>query len=145
MLLNTTNKRKDRLNKFCKLCPKHVKLFDSIPHNVYICQHHENVRLLLGALKDHTNLPTDIKEFSDIMMCTEFSKECANRDCEVCNDNLTEYAPAQEIGGHLLQYYQWQNQDRIEKVEITSSVAEAFKCLLVQLRPFLVHVCVKRK
>jgi hypothetical protein len=49
-------------SKFCELRPKHVKLFDAIPHNVCVCQYHENVRLLLVSLKDDTNLQTDIKK-----------------------------------------------------------------------------------
>ena len=46
------------LGKFCELRPTLVKLFNQIPHQVCVCtcSYHENVRLLLVALKDHTNL-----------------------------------------------------------------------------------------
>ncbi len=44
------------LSKFCELRPAKVKLFDHIPHNVCVCSYHENVRLLLVALKIHTTL-----------------------------------------------------------------------------------------
>ena len=40
-----TNQYKVGLSKFCALRPKNAKLFDSIPHNVCVCEYHENVRL----------------------------------------------------------------------------------------------------
>ena len=42
------------LTRFCELRPAHVKLFDQIPHQVCVCSYHENVRLLLAALNEHT-------------------------------------------------------------------------------------------
>ena len=39
------------LSKFCDFCPTHVKLFERIPHYLCVCVYHENVRLLLLALK----------------------------------------------------------------------------------------------
>jgi len=32
------------LSKFCQLRAKNIKLFDTIPHNVCVCEYHENVR-----------------------------------------------------------------------------------------------------
>ena len=40
------------LIRFYELRPTHVK--DQIPYQVCVCSHHENVRLLLVALKEHT-------------------------------------------------------------------------------------------
>lgn len=66
---------KVRLSKFCELCPKKIKLFDTIPHNVCVCEYHKNVRILLAALKNHTDLPTDVKTFSDSMMCNQSTNQ----------------------------------------------------------------------
>ena len=41
------------LSKFCELRLDKVKLFDHIPHNICVCSYHENIRLLLVALKKH--------------------------------------------------------------------------------------------
>ena len=51
------------LSKFCELRPRRVKLFDNVPHNVCVCSYHENVRLLLVALKEHTQLSVDFRPF----------------------------------------------------------------------------------
>ena len=44
------------LSKFCELQPPNVKLFGHLPHQVCLCSYHENVRLLLVALKEHSSL-----------------------------------------------------------------------------------------
>ena len=54
------------LTKFCEWCPAHVKLFDQIPHQVCVCNYHENVRLLLAVLKEHTTLNTDVAAFTEL-------------------------------------------------------------------------------
>lgn len=61
--------KKIGLSKFCELRPKRVKLFDHIPHNVCVCSYHENVRLLLVALKEHTQLSVDFRPFIDQVTC----------------------------------------------------------------------------
>ena len=55
------------LSKFCDLRHVHVKLFDQLPHQVCVCSYHENVRLLLVALKEHTTLNTDFTVFTGTM------------------------------------------------------------------------------
>lgn len=64
------------LYKFCDLRPKYVKLFDQIPHNVCVCVYHENVRLLLQALRGQTGLPDNISEFTEVLVCGTESKQC---------------------------------------------------------------------
>ena len=44
------------LSKFCEMRLPCLKLFDHIPLHVCVCSYHENVRLLLVALKEHTSL-----------------------------------------------------------------------------------------
>jgi hypothetical protein len=79
------------------------------------------------------------------MTCSAFTKQCASGECLACKDKLTDFAPAPDSKDHLIKYCQWQNQDKVEKVEITSSVGEAFEQLQQQLCPFLIHVYIKRK
>ena len=47
------------LTRFYELRPTHMKHFDQIPHQVCVCSYHENVRLLLVALKDQIALSID--------------------------------------------------------------------------------------
>ena len=51
------------LSKFCDLRPAHVKLFDHLPHQVCVCSYHENVLLILVALKSDSDLSTDFSTF----------------------------------------------------------------------------------
>ncbi|XP_033625038.1 uncharacterized protein LOC117288334 [Asterias rubens] len=135
------------LSKFCDLRPKHVKLFDSIPHNVCVCTYHENVRLLLISLKGDTctGLPESTSVFTDTIVCDTNSKECMTQDCPECKGKIHDFAP-ELTDESIVKYSQWQKNDgNTEKVEITSTVHMAFEELLNQLKVFLVHVYVKRK
>ena len=62
------------LTKFCEWRPAHVKLLDQIPHQVCVCVYscHENVRLLLVALKEHT----DFAAFTEQVTCDPSTKVC---------------------------------------------------------------------
>lgn len=51
------SRRKDWTLKFCKLCPAHVKLFDNLPYQVCVCSYHENIHLILVALKNVSDDP----------------------------------------------------------------------------------------
>ena len=64
------------LSKFCELRPRRVNLFDNILHNVCVCSYHENVCLLLVALKEHTQLSVDFRQFIDQITCDSPAKAC---------------------------------------------------------------------
>ena len=64
------------LTRFYELRPTHVKLLDQISHQVCVYSYHENVRLLLVALKEHTSLNTDFSAFIEQVTCDASSKEC---------------------------------------------------------------------
>ena len=59
------------LSKFCDL---HVKLFDHLPHQVCVCSYHENVRLILVALKSDSDLSTNFSTFVNQIVCDSQSK-----------------------------------------------------------------------
>ena len=132
------------LSKFCELRPSNVKLFDHIPHHVCVCSYHENVRLLLAALKEHTSLQTEFQDFICQMTCDAQAEACLTGQCKSCEKNINSFKPIN--GGNALRYFQWQSiNKRNEKVEIIGTVDDAFKSLSRQLKPFLLHTYVKRK
>ena len=51
------------LSKFYDLRPQNIKLFDQILHNVCVYMYHENVRLILHKLSQHTNLAATFHGF----------------------------------------------------------------------------------
>ncbi len=131
------------LAKFCELRPTHVKLFDKIPHQVCVCSYHENVMLLLVALKDHVILGTDFSEFIDHITCDSSNKECMNGECSSCQNSIDAFVP--DDGTSILCYQQWRSVDnRAEKVDISGTAEECFLELQGQVRPFLLHTYTKR-
>ena len=80
------------LSKFCDLRPQHVKLFDHIPHYVCVCQYHENIRLLLTALRGHTLLSVEFRPFIDKITCDSSSKACMYSECSTCKSKIDNYS-----------------------------------------------------
>ena len=125
------------LSKFCELRPNKVKLFDHIPHNVCVCSYHENVRLLLVALKQHTTLSTDFRSFVSQVTCDPSSKDCMSSKCSKCKDLIDTFTLSNP--DDTVKYQQWQTDEKMEKVDIIASVSDAFAELKTQLRFFLIH------
>ena len=133
------------LSKVCKLRPPYIKLFDHLPHQVCLCSYHENVRLLLVALKDHSSLSTEFSTFIDKVTCDAKSKQCMTRKCKTCINLIDKFAP-QGGSSTMKHYYQWKSTDsRIEKVNMSDTVDNIFIELKKQLDNFLLHTFVKRK
>ena len=64
-------------------------------------------------------------------------------ECVTCKDKIDQYAPSNpEV---TVRYYQWQSNDKIDKVEIIGTVGDAFFELKRLLKDFLLHTYVKRK
>ena len=126
------------LTKFCEWRPAHVKLFDQIPHQVCVCSYHENVRLLLVALKDHTTLNTDFSAFIEQVTCDPSTKVCMSGKCSKCANAIYKYDPANR--SHPVRYH-----NRVEKVDKMGTVGDCFDELKTQVGPFLLHTYVKRK
>ena len=131
------------LSKFCDLRPQHVKLFDHTPHYVCVCQYHENIRLLLTALRGHTALLVEFRPFIDQITCDSSSKACMYSECSTCKSKIDNYSPKNDTD--TITYQQWQNNDKIEKIDINSTVKDAFEKLKSLLKEFLIHTYVKRK
>lgn len=133
------------LSKFSEFRPKHIKLFDKIPHNVCVCSYHENIRLLLLALKSSTKLPTEFSDFVNVVVCESSSKECMSNQCSSCRNKIFNFKPDSDLENQPIKYMQWQKADnKTDKVEILSTVKETFDELVNQLKPFLIHTFIKR-
>lgn len=130
-------------SRFCNAKPKHVLCFADLPHNVCVCVYHENIRLILSALKSHSELPIEFKPFIDKIVCNSKSKDCMTQSCLICRNKIDLYTP--ENLEEPLKYLQWQKVDnKSQKVEILSTVHGVFDELKAQLKYFLIHTFVKR-
>ena len=130
---------------FCSLRPKHVKLFDSFPNNVCLCIYHENVRLLLDALKPYIPLATKTFDFSSSIVCDTMSEKCMSQKCLTCKDKLKIYNPDSSYANMKVKYYQWQKSGVTDKVQCSATVQNVFEELVEQTPKFLLHQYVKRK
>ena len=127
------------LLKFCELRPPNVKLFDQLPHQVCLCSYHENVRLLLVGLGEHTSLSAELLSKLPVI-----SKKCMTRECSTCDDMIDGFSP--QAHSESLRYYQWKSTDnRIEKIVAIDTVDIIFNELKKQLNTFLLHTFVKRE
>lgn len=99
------------LSKFCDLRPKHVTLFENIPHNICVCKYHENIRLLLTALKSYsTDLPENLSDFTDNLVCDSGLKQCMSQECPECKDKISQFAPSEDEN-RPVKYQQWQHHE----------------------------------
>ena len=62
------------------------------------------------------------------------------QECLDCKEKLSNFIPL--APNEIVNYSQWENN---EKITIRSTVMEAFQKLESQIKPYLIHVYVKRK
>ena len=74
-------------SKFAELRPKQVILFQSLPHNVCLCEVHENLRLKLLALsRIDPNIKVQFRDFIGRVVCDQDRQDCMLGDCADCHD-----------------------------------------------------------
>ena len=81
-----------------------------------MCSYHDNDHRLFLALKEHKSFAVDFRAFIDQVTCDSSRKECMSSDCDDC----TPLSPAVTVS-----YQQWQNIDKVEKVNIIGMVIDA--------------------
>ena len=100
------------------LRPAHVKLFDHLPHQVCVCSYHENVRLILVALKSDSDLSTNFSTFVNQIVCDSQSKECMSKECLVCKDKLNIFSLP---GTQQLHFIKLHGSDKLKVSDITDA------------------------
>ena len=83
-----------------------MNLFDNIPHHECICSYHENVRLLLVALKEHTAFALEFRRFIDQITCNSYNKKCMSCECDKCKCVFDAFVPINP--GPTLKCQHWQ-------------------------------------
>lgn len=85
------------VSKFANLRPEHILTFDKIPHNVCVCLYHENIRLILEALKSHTNFSTEFSTFVEQIVCSASKIDCMYSECSICANKIFSFKPLTDI------------------------------------------------
>ena len=128
------------LSKFCHLCPRHIKTFDHIAHNVCVCAYHENLTTSCGsswAYQLSVNLwhfcwSSNLKQWNNVSTV------------HACKNSLYKFVPSSDNNYQLVKYFQWQTTPRAEKIEMIGIVQEIFEELEDHLKGFLLHRYMKR-
>ena len=97
----------------CELQPSNIKLFDHIPYDVCMCSYHENIRLLLVALKEHTELSVNFQGFINQVTCDSSQNSCMSNECNGCKNKIDDYAPNNPADP--VKFHQWLTNDKIER------------------------------
>jgi len=66
-----------------------------------------------------------------------------SNECSDCRNKIDDFTPENPVDA--IKFHQWLMNDKIEKVEMLGTVADAFSSLKKQLRVFLIHTYVKCK
>jgi Holliday junction resolvasome RuvABC endonuclease subunit len=146
------------LSKFRALRPKNVLSFTKVPHNVCVCQIHENTRLALQGMKladpGFSSLQVNYKMHSNFV-CADPTEACFSNSCPLCQNCGDLRKKADEIQKYLdeVTWSKWIKSNgenstpycNIEKVKRTASVESLLKEIYEQVPQFLDHEFVKIK
>ena len=70
------------LSKFSSLRPSNVFLSSNMPGNIYMCQYHENIKLICDCLsKKILEFPSHSGNFVDHFVCSSSTEECMLGKC----------------------------------------------------------------
>ena len=147
-------------SKFCSLRPANVLLSSTIPRNVCLCQHHDNVKLLCEAIhKAVPEFPPYSSETVSHFVCSAEEEKCMTGVCDKCPNWMEEVKAVSPLDDPV-EWYQWERVEKavpgkkgkpsktkkkIQKVVKEGTVDEAISTLHQKLPAFLHHVFVKRK
>ncbi|XP_071839778.1 uncharacterized protein [Apostichopus japonicus] len=138
-------------SKFCSLRPKWCVLVGSSgTHSVCVCTIHQNVELMVSALKSDT----DTHKLVEMMVCDRDNKECMIHRCKDCPnvDEIRQYLQSHlqeneedcEDGDagpedEFIEFKQWTTTDRAELLTIKMSVGEFIESLIGKLDQLTKH------
>lgn len=146
------------MTSFRDLKPNNVFSFTKLPHNVCVCEKHENMRLALKPLsKFHpafADLYTDNKMHLNFV-CPVPTQDCFENRCENCKNcsKMKEKSLAVENKSDILTWSKWIKSSEasgsktlycnIEKIQKKNSVEEILSDIYAQSSEFLDHEFVK--
>lgn len=90
------------LSKFCSLRPKNVLLESAMPRQVFLCQYHDNMKMLCDCLsKEISSFPSYSRSIVDHFVCDSNNEEYMAGKCVTCPtwlDAVKENAPLAAVG-----------------------------------------------
>ena len=139
-----------KLSIFKSLHPDEVSFRSNMPHNVCVCQYHENINLLLQGLSNIDTIPSNHRNLLEMVCCDVEDEECMFSRCQICEEKistefLTNHVDDDELTENV-KWYQWvQSDGKTEKVQISGTVSGVLQSLADKLKAFKVHSFIKTK
>lgn len=149
------------LTKFSTLKPINVRSFSKMPHNVCVCQIHENLRCALKSLQKADQIYNDVNTDNGMHLnftCSEPTIDCFFNNCQFCIETRKLKFVENECGARFetISWSKWIKTDQmkkddkntnvycnIEKVKKTGTLIELLKEIDDQVPDFLEHQYVK--
>lgn len=149
------------LSKFFNLKPANVRSFTKMPHNVCVCQIHENLRCALKTLQKSNQIFNEIKTDNEMHLnftCQDPTNDCFFNKCEFCFDSWNFRFLEIEIENlsQSVSWSKWVKIDQarkldtsnnlycnIEKVKKSGSIQELLNEIFAQVPAFLDHQYIK--
>lgn len=141
-----------KLTSFKSFRPDVVLFRSDMPHNVCVCQYHENVNLILQGLGRINTIPDNHKLLLRTLCCDIDNENCIFGKCETCQrkistDSLAELVDDDELLSENAKWFKWIRTDegKMAKVEETGTVNDALQLLADKLPAFKIHCFIKSK
>lgn len=149
------------LSKFFDLKPENIRSFTKMPHNVCVCQIHENLRCALKTLRKSNEFFSNIKTDNEMHLnftCQDPKEECFFNECEFCFDswNFRFFESEIEDLFQSVSWSKWVKTDQarkndtsnhlycnIEKVKKTGTIQELLNEICDQAPSYLDHEYIK--
>lgn len=134
-------------SSFASLRPKQCKLLTSSgTHNVCVCTTHENVNLILHSFRKN-NIISDLKTFTDSLLCKTKAPDCKLRNCDNCpsleslESSLLKQFEENNI--ECITFEQWITTDRCDIETLVKPVDDFIPFFTSKLNSLIPHDFVK--
>ena len=114
--------------KFAELKPPWcVSPGSSATHNICVCIHHQNPKLMISAM----NTSENANSLMTRLVCSMDNEDCMLRKCKMCptTGNLVKLLESNLLDLETVTYKQWISTDRTQLADITESVTDYIETL----------------
>lgn len=139
------------LTKFTEVKPKNIKAPGSAgSHNVCICIHCENPKLMLNSIKHFDGILSSCSDYIEEICCDKNNEFCSLLECPLCliklsNCQVKIFEMLVSNGIDFIKYNQWQTVDKCELVTITQDLQDFVKKFVYQLEKLIPHKFIASK
>ena len=139
------------LIKFTALRPDVVLCKDKMPHNIYVCQYHENFNALLHSVKKVFDIPGTHKELLPLIVCDVTNEDCMYGNCSNCKESVLLQGICAKLSaiqlGENIKWMEWIRsvEGQSVKTQRSGTLQDTLLTLEEKLPGFKIHSFIKNK